>query len=110
MFGKIDLKSRIWGVRFLHHDKALAQSALQFLAKNNMSVIPHNPYTSDLVPCNIFLFLKLNMALKGRILSDVTMIKKNQGMHLLSFNQLTSGNTLNSGAIAGLHFERDSIS
>jgi hypothetical protein len=47
----------------------------EFLAKNNLSVTPHTPYTSDLVPCDIFLFLKLNMALKGRRFSDVTMIK-----------------------------------
>jgi hypothetical protein len=40
------------------------------------------------------------MALKGRRFNDVTMIKENQGMDLLSFKQLTSGNTLNSGVIA----------
>jgi len=38
---------------FLHHDNAPAHTALsvqQFLAKNNMTVIPHPPYSPDLAP------------------------------------------------------------
>jgi len=39
---------------FLHHDNAPAHTALsvqQFLARNNMTVIPHPPYSPDLAPC-----------------------------------------------------------
>ena len=46
------------GDRFLHHDNAPAHTALsvqQFLAKNNMTVIPHPPY-SFTWPCAMQLF------------------------------------------------------
>jgi hypothetical protein len=79
------------GVRFLHYDKALAQSdspVQEFLAKNNMRVIPHSTYTLDLVPCDIFLFLKLNMALKRRKFNDVTMIKVKSRDALFEFQTI----------------------
>ena len=42
-----------------------------FLAKNNMTVILHPPYSPDLAPCDFFLFPKLKLRMKGRIL-DIT--------------------------------------
>jgi len=36
------------------------------LAKNNMTVIHHPPYSPDLAPCDIFLFPKLKLRMKGR--------------------------------------------
>ena len=38
----------------------------QFLAKNNMTVMPHPPYSPDLAPCDFFLFPKLQLRMKGR--------------------------------------------
>ena len=38
----------------------------QFLAKNNMTVIPHSPYSCDLAPCDFFRFPKLKLRMKGR--------------------------------------------
>jgi len=38
----------------------------QFLAKNNMTVIPHPPYSPDLAPCDFFLFPKLKLQMKGQ--------------------------------------------
>ena len=38
----------------------------QCLAKNNMTVIPHPPYSSDLAPCAFFLFPKLKLQIKGQ--------------------------------------------
>jgi len=38
----------------------------QFLAKNNMTVIPHPPYSPDLAPCDFFLFPKLKLRMKGQ--------------------------------------------
>jgi len=32
---------------------------LKFLAKNNMTAIPHSPHSPDLAPCDFFLFPKL---------------------------------------------------
>ena len=52
----------------LHHDKAPVHSALltRFLTDNNMTVVPHLPYSPDLAPSDFLLFPKLKMKLKGR--------------------------------------------
>ena len=53
----------------LHHDEAPAHAALltrRFLTDNNMTVVPHPPYSPDLAPSDFFLFPKLKMKLKGR--------------------------------------------
>ena len=53
----------------IHHDNAPAHRSFkvsQFLAKNNMTVIPHPPYSPDLAPCDFFLFPKLKLQMKGR--------------------------------------------
>jgi len=64
---------------FLHHDNAPAHTALsvqQFLAKNNMTVIPHPPYSPDLAPCNFFLFHRMKRQMKGEGFADVSEVKK----------------------------------
>ena len=51
----------------LHHDNAPAHTALsirEFLAKKNIPVLPHPPYSPDLVPCDFYLFSKLKFKLK----------------------------------------------
>ena len=53
----------------LHHDNAPAHAALltrRFLTDNNMTVVPHPPYSPDLAPSDFFLFPKLKMKLKRR--------------------------------------------
>jgi len=53
----------------IHHDNAPAHRSFkvsQFLAKNNMTMIPHPPYSPDLAPCDFFLFPKLKLRMKGR--------------------------------------------
>jgi len=52
----------------IHHDNAPAHRSFkvsQFLAKNNMTVILHPPYSSDLAPCDFFLFPKVKLRMKG---------------------------------------------
>jgi len=59
---------------FLHHENAPAHTAFsvqQFLAKHNMTVIPHPPYSSDLAPCDFFLFPHMKGQMKGKYFSDV---------------------------------------
>jgi len=36
------------------------------LTDNNMTVVPHPPYSPDIAPSDFFLFSKLKMKLKGR--------------------------------------------
>jgi len=53
----------------LHHDNAPAHTALsirEFLAKENIPVLPHPPYSPDLAPCVFYLFPELKSELKGR--------------------------------------------
>jgi len=64
---------------FLHHDNATAHTALseqQFLAKNNMTVIPHPPYSPDLAPCDFFLFPHMKCQMKGKCFADVSEVEK----------------------------------
>jgi len=52
----------------LQHNNAPAHTALsirEFLAKKNIPVLPHPPYTPDLAPCDLCLFPKLKSKLKG---------------------------------------------
>jgi hypothetical protein len=52
---------------FLHHDKAPAHTSLvvrQFLTSKNITVIP-TPYSPDLTPCDIFIFPRMKLRIKG---------------------------------------------
>ena len=52
----------------LHHDIALFHvviHVMQFLAKFNITCIPHPPYNPDLTPCDLFLFPSLKAKLRG---------------------------------------------
>jgi len=63
---------------FLRHDNASAHTALnvqQFLAKNNMTVIPHPPYSPDLAPCDFFLFPRVKGQMKGKRFAAVSEVK-----------------------------------
>jgi hypothetical protein len=49
----------------LHHDNAQSHTSVltqQFLAKYEITVFPHPPYS----PCDLFLFLKMKLKLNGR--------------------------------------------
>jgi transposase len=62
----------------LHHDNAPAHAAIptrRFLTDNNMTVVPHSPYSPDLAPSNFFLLPKLKMKLKGRRFQTVEEIQ-----------------------------------
>ncbi|UYV67907.1 hypothetical protein LAZ67_5002466 [Cordylochernes scorpioides] len=59
-------RSKSW---ILHHDNAPAHTVLKiskFLQDHSTSVFPQPPYSSDLAPCDSFLFEKLKKKLKGR--------------------------------------------
>jgi len=52
----------------LHHDNApahTARSIREFLAKKNIPVLPHPPYSPDIAPWDLYLFFKLKFKLKG---------------------------------------------
>jgi histone-lysine N-methyltransferase SETMAR len=64
-----DLQPGEW---MFHWDNApvhTAQKVQQFLAKKNIQVIPHPPYSPDLAPADYFLFPTLKRELAGQTLS-----------------------------------------
>ena len=62
-------KIKVWEMKswLLHHDNAPAHNALsilQFLAKNNNTVLEQLAYSPDLAPCDFFLFSNLKKVIK----------------------------------------------
>jgi transposase len=54
----------------------MAYSVKEFLAKNNMAVVPQPPYSPDLAPFNFFLILKMKIKVKGRTFDTVEEFKR----------------------------------
>jgi transposase len=54
-----------------------ALSIREFLSDNQIPVVPRPPYSSDLAPCDFFLFSKIKTDLKGQRFDDIETIKKN---------------------------------
>ena len=62
------------GSWFLLHDNAPVHQAVavqEFLARKQVCVLHHPPYSPDLSPCDYFLFPKQKLPLKGRLFEDV---------------------------------------
>ena len=47
----------------------------KFLAKNNIAVLEQSPYSSDLAPCDFFLFPKLKEVIEETHFQDLEAIK-----------------------------------
>jgi len=76
----------------LHHDNAPAHVSLlirEFLAKQDMIVVPQSPYSPDLAPVDFFLFPKLKSTLKGRRFQMIEEIKENSLQDLRAIPQNT---------------------
>jgi hypothetical protein len=50
---------------------SMALRVHEFLAKKSITELEHPPYSSDLAPCNFWLFLKLKNPLKGQRFADI---------------------------------------
>ena len=62
------------GSWFLLPDNAPVHRAVivqEFLARKQVCVLHHPPYSPDLSPCDYFLFPRLKLPLKGRLFEDV---------------------------------------
>jgi len=74
----------------LHHYKAPAHTALsvrEFLAKKNIPVLPHPPYSPDLAPCDLYLFPKLKLKLKGHDFETIENIQQTVTDDLNTFTE-----------------------
>lgn len=64
----------------LHYDNAPAHTSMlvrDFLAKNCTNIVPQTPYSSDVAPCDFFLFPRLKLPLRGTRFDSVDDIKRN---------------------------------
>ena len=62
------------GSWFLLHDNAPVHRAVavqEYLARKQVCMLHHPPYSPDLSPCDYFLFPKVKIPLKGRLFEDV---------------------------------------
>lgn len=68
----------------LHHDNArphVANQVMQFLARFNITCVPHPPYSPDLAPCDFFLFPSLKAKLRGiRFENSEAVLKKSEAI------------------------------
>ena len=63
----------------LHQDNAPSHTALvtrEFLAKNKITTMDHPAYSSDLAPCDFYLFPKVKNIMRGEHFVDVDTIKR----------------------------------
>jgi len=82
------LENQTW---MLHHDNAPAHASLLiriYLAKHQTSVVPHPPYSPDLVPAEFFLFPTLKTTLKGRRFQTVKEIQENAARELRAIKEI----------------------
>ena len=56
------------------HEKDLR--IFDYLTKNCIVTINHSPYSSDMAPCDFYMFGKLHLAMKGKRYADVDAIQK----------------------------------
>ena len=73
----------------LHHDNVPAHVSLigSYLAKHQISVVPHPPYSPDLAPADFLLFSKLKTTLKGRRFQTIEEIQENVVRELRAITQ-----------------------
>jgi len=84
----------------LHHNNAPAHTALsirEFLAKKNIPLLPHPPYSPDLAPCDFYLFSKLKLKLKGHHFGTM----ENNRWTTHTYKKMTSGTAMISGKNVG---------
>jgi transposase len=60
----------------------MTMAVQRFLAKNNIPIVPHPPYSPDLAPSDFLLFPTLKMGLRGRRFATVEDIKENAAARL----------------------------
>jgi hypothetical protein len=89
----------------LHHDDAPAHASIvarQFLVSTNTTVIPHPPYSPDLAPCDLFLFPKMKLKLKGRLLTTLKRSKPYRRTWWRRWRNMTSSSASDHGNSAGI--------
>ena len=106
------LRNRVVRVRreiantwFLHHDNVPSHTSIavrEFLPQNNITTLPHPPYSPDLVSCNFFLFPKLKPTSKDIILGQLKTSRQLQRGLWTTSQVKTSSTAMKSGSNTGI--------
>jgi hypothetical protein len=94
-------RNDIW---FLPHTSAPAYRSVlvkNFSAKDNVTTLEHPPYSPDLASTDVYLFPRLNSALKGRRFCDATDVVKNEKEELKRLSQNGFQNVSNKLTVTG---------
>jgi hypothetical protein len=83
-----NLNSRDWVPQYDNSSTYSTFCMLAFMAKGKMIVVPYPTFSPDLVPCDVFLPPKLNMALTGWWLNKVKMIQAKSQEALVEFHAI----------------------
>jgi hypothetical protein len=74
----------------------------EFLAQNNITTLPHPPYSPGLAPCDFILFRKLKSHLKGHHFGRVENVQAAATRALYSVSSEDSSTAMKSGSNAGI--------
>jgi hypothetical protein len=85
---------------WIHHDNAPAHVA-QFLTSKCITVMQQPPYSPDLAPGDLFLFIKIKSAVKGHHFEATEDIPRAVTQALNDFYELRTRNATSSGSTAG---------
>jgi len=88
--------------RLLSVDQKPRLLTQRFLTNNNMTVVPHPPYSPDLAPCDFFLFPKMKMKLKGRRFQTLEEIQAESQAVLNTLRKNDFQECFKSGSTAGI--------
>ena len=88
----------------IHHDNALAHRSFkvsQFLAENNMTVVPHPSYSPDLAPCDFYSSPSWSFGWRVKDSTPLKRFKTNRSRYLTQFQKGTSRDASKHGRNAG---------
>jgi hypothetical protein len=74
----------------------------EFLARRNITTLPHPPYSPDLAQCDFFLFSKLKIHLKGHHFGTVENVQVAATRTLKKISNVNSSTAMKSGSNAGI--------
>ena len=90
-----------WVLQYDNAPAHTAPSIREFLAKKNVPVLPHPPYSPDIAPCDLYLFPKMESKLKGHHFGTMENIQKLKPMSYTHLRKMTSSTAMISGKNVG---------
>ena len=80
-----------WAASSWQHTCSCVTSHAEFLVKHQITQVTQSPYSSDFVPCDIWLFPKLKSPLKGKRFQIIDEIQENMMRQLMEIGRTVWG-------------------